>query len=373
MNISALASALASLSAGRSPLQPALDQLKKEADAARTHGPYSVMDKTRLPPSGDKHDYLSYGPYWWPDPTRADGLPFIRRDGEVFPESRNDATDSVRLHAMATETDMLSLAWYFTRDGTYADHAARLLRTWFLTPGTRMNPHLDYGQAIPGRCDGRGIGIIDTHTLPALLDAEMLLAGSPAWPEADHQALRDWMAAYLKWLLTSPNGLEEARQQNNHGTWYDVQVVSLALFTGDRQTAVKTLKDARKNRIEKQILPDGSQPKELSRTLSFSYSVMNLKAFFDLAELGDRAGVDLWQTPAGDSRGLRAALDFLAPFADPAKPWPHPQIKEANRLSLLPLLRQADHVYKDPAYANAIQQLPRESVRLNRSCLVTFP
>lgn len=94
---------------------------------------------------GDKHDYLSYGPYWWPDPAKKDGLPFIRRDGEIYPDSRNDATDSIRLHKMAAAVETLALAWHFTREARYADRAALLLKTWFLNPESRMNPHLAYG------------------------------------------------------------------------------------------------------------------------------------------------------------------------------------------------------------------------------------
>ncbi|KAG8997613.1 hypothetical protein FRB94_007574, partial [Tulasnella sp. JGI-2019a] len=30
-------------------------------------GPWSVVNKTLLPPSGNIHDYYSLSPYWWPD------------------------------------------------------------------------------------------------------------------------------------------------------------------------------------------------------------------------------------------------------------------------------------------------------------------
>jgi hypothetical protein len=373
MNTSGLALALAALSSGTPDLQSALEQLKSEAEAALREGPFSVVHKTRLPPGGDKHDYLSFGPYWWPDPAKPDGLPFIRRDGEIFPDSRNDASDSIRLHKMSVNAGTLATAWYFTRDPRYSAHAARLLKTWFLDPETRMNPHLRYGQAIPGRCDGRGIGIIDTSCLPALLEAEALLAGAPDWSAADHKALQAWVADYLRWLLSSDHGREEARQKNNHGTWYDVQVAAFAFFTDDLAAARKVLETVRANRIEKQILPDGSQPHELSRTKSFSYSVMNLKAFFELARLAERAGVDLWHDPAGDPRGLRAAMAFLAPYADPARPWPRQQLGDFTRMPLLPLLRQAAAIYGDPAFETAIAKLPPAEVARDRSQLLLMP
>ena len=66
-----------------------LKRLKKNAEKAVARGPYSVMDKKEVGPSGDKHDYLSYARYWWPNPNTSDGLPYIRRDGKT-----NDAASS---------------------------------------------------------------------------------------------------------------------------------------------------------------------------------------------------------------------------------------------------------------------------------------
>src|SRR5690348_13803992 len=55
---------------------------RSEADKAMNEGPFSVMQKSSAPPSGDKHDYMSLAPYFWPNPNTADHLPYIRRDGE---------------------------------------------------------------------------------------------------------------------------------------------------------------------------------------------------------------------------------------------------------------------------------------------------
>src|SRR5260370_27180315 len=80
-----LSRAKARLQAGDSVLRPAYDRLLKEADAALHAGPFSVMQKKRIPPSGDRHDYVSMGPYWWPDPSKPNGLPYIRKDGQRNP------------------------------------------------------------------------------------------------------------------------------------------------------------------------------------------------------------------------------------------------------------------------------------------------
>ncbi len=299
---------------GDAALLPALAALRHEADAALSAGPFTVMDKEALPLSGDRHDYVSYGPYWWPDPSAPGGLPYIRRDGERNPEVLDGArSDSPRLKALATAVDALALAWYLADDRVrYAEHAALLLRTWFVDPATRMNPHLEYGQAIPGVVDGRGIGIIDTSCLVGLVDSVGLLGLSPAWGPGDQSALEAWFAEYLEWLLASSHGQDERHWHNNHGTWYDAQVASFALFTGQTDLARETIADSAVARIGAHITPDGRQPHEMERTKAFDYSVFNLNAFCALAGMAPRSARTCGAT-APRTGSIRTAIDWLAP------------------------------------------------------------
>lgn len=347
--------------AGDPQLAGALGRLRKAADEALTQGPWSVVDKTRLPPGADPHDYRSLGPYWWPDPSKPDGLPYIRKDGERNPEAGTDAYDSPRFSRLRNAVGLLGLAYFLTGHEPYAERAALLLRTWFLGPRTRMNPHLRYGQAIPGITDGRGIGIIDTARVPELLDRVELLRGSPAWAEADRRGLLTWMSAYLDWLLTSGHGKDEAKTTNNHGTWYDVQVAGLALRAGRRELAREHLDKVTRGRIASQLEPDGRQPRELERTRALSYSLFNLEAFFCAATLGERVRLDLWSYRTSDGRSLRRALDFLLPHSDPNVKWPHAQITEAPWATFAKLLAIAVTRYSDPRYAEALRRLPPAS------------
>src|SRR5690606_33062940 len=89
-----------------------------------------------------------------------------------------DELDSPQLSRMINAVKTLSLAWYFSDNKAYADKAAELIRVWFLNPKTLMNPHLNYGQSIPGRTDGRFIGIIDGRSFAVLVDAITLLETS---------------------------------------------------------------------------------------------------------------------------------------------------------------------------------------------------
>ena len=166
-----------------------------------------TQKKTLLPPSGNKHDYFSLSPYWWPDPSKSDGLPYIRRDGETNPESKRDL-DQPRVAAARLNVHTLALAWYFTGDEKYAARAAKQLRAWFLDPETRMTPHLRFSQLVRGNPAERGSGIIDTRWFIESVQAAGLISNS-TWTAADQSALQQWFREYLTWLRTSPNGAHE--------------------------------------------------------------------------------------------------------------------------------------------------------------------
>src|SRR5665213_1546791 len=266
----ALAEAKASFAAGASSLKPAFDQLFAAAKTALKSKPVSVMDKNRIPASGDKHDFVSQAPYFWRDTNSPDGR-YLRRDGERNPESGKDS-DAGHIGQVCSNVHTLALAYYFSGNEEYAAHAAKLLRVWFLDSATRMNPNLNFGQGIPGEVDGRPMGIIGTRGFVGLVDAIRLLKNSKSWTGEDQNGMVAWMTQYLDWLQTSKIGRGEGDATNNHGTFYDTQVAAIATFVGKTALAKEIITSAREKRIAKQIEPDGKKPRELQRTKSFSYS-----------------------------------------------------------------------------------------------------
>ena len=316
----------------------AYEDLLQRADRTLGKPLYSVMSKTLTPDSGDKHDYMSFGPYWWPDPKKEDGLPFINRDGEVNPDSRDSRSDRPKLSALIDELKILSMAYYLSKDNKYAERGAALINTWFLDKNTRMNPNLNYGQAIPGRAKGRGIGIIETRKLDKIVDALILFSGSKEFTDDIILGTKKWFNDYLTWLLTSKNGQDEAKTKNNHGTWYDFQVAALALYCDRKDDALTVFKRVDSLRIPKQIKEDGSQPHELARTRSFDYSKMNIQGFLKLARLAEHLDFDLWNS--NEKRLLKAVL-FLEPYSNEEMKWPHKQIKTIRVESLFMVLKLA--------------------------------
>jgi hypothetical protein len=346
------------LAAGDKTLKTALNRLLAEADDKLERKPSSVVGKIHFPPSGDKHDYISQAPYFWRDTNSPNGK-YVNRDGQRNPEAERNS-DAGNFAAVCNDARTLALAYYFSADEKYAAKASELIRVWFLNPATRMNPNLKYGQGIPGGVEGRPAGLISARCLADLVDAIGLLAGSKSWTTDDQQGMIVWAGDYFHWLTTSEIGLGEDAASNNHGTFYDVQAVSLALFIGKMDFVREKLLAAREKRIAKQIEPDGKMPRELTRTLSFHYSLFNLTAAMQLADLGRSAGVDLWHYQTNDGRSILKAAEFMAQFADPGRTWPYQQIQKPNRHELGELLLRVAAEFPDSKIKDALKFFPLE-------------
>lgn len=350
---------------GEPSLMPAYVALLQAADEALATEPPTVTDKKRHPATGNLNDYYTQAPYLWPDPSKSDGLPYLPKDGVINPESRNpDVVDYSRGQQIGHLVETLGLAYYLSGKESYAAHAARCLRVWFNDTATRMNPHLQYAQAVPGRNQGRYIGMIEAGGVVKAVDAAGLLDGSTHWTKDDRKALEIWITDFLDWFMNSAYGREEVQMRQNHGTMFDVRVVRLALALGQHDLAREKLASVKENRIARQIEPDGAQPMELRRTKSFNYSEMNLTGLTELATLGEWVGVDLWSFETIDGRSIRRALKFLQPYVEnvpegwPPRFWHYKQIVPFLPEILAPAFRMASIGYLDEEYEAIVSQFP---------------
>ena len=264
---------------------------------------------------GGLHDFFSEGDYWWPDPKNPDG-PYIQRDGESNPD--NFAEHRQAMIRMSLIVPACAAAYKLTRDRKYADHAAKHLRAWFVDESTRMNPNLEFAQAIKGRFTGRGTGIIDTLHLvePARAAAQIDM------PAASLAAVKKWFPDYLVWMTTSKNGIQERDAKNNHGTCWVTQVAAFAQLTGNSELTAYC-----KNRYETVLMPnqeapDGSFPEELRRTKPYGYSLFNLDALAILTQTLSTRSDDLWKWQLPDGRGMSKAVAYMYPFILDKKKWP---------------------------------------------------
>lgn len=298
------------------------DHLKALAEQAITEGPWSVTYDLAPTSRGGSHDYYSEGPYWWPDSEQANG-PYIRKDGEFNPDHFKQ--HKMNLRHLCKNVLILSSAGYHLGCKSYSDYAMDLIRTWFLDETTAMNPHLRYGQSIPGICEGRGIGMIDTIYFVELLQGVSYLELNDAYSN-EIQRLRYWFADYLTWMSTSHHGLDEKTNGNNHATWWTLQVMSFAQFVGDEDRFKSASTWYKEAILPEQMARDGSFPEELGRTRSFHYSLFNLMPMVMICALADGQGEDLWGYALEDGRSIALGLKFMLPFLENPKTWEHPSI-----------------------------------------------
>ncbi|MGA2195556.1 MAG: alginate lyase family protein [Bryobacteraceae bacterium] len=289
----------------------------RAADRYLAGQPVTVTASSSPRSAGGPHDFFSEADYYWPDPKNPSG-PYINRDGMSNPDNfLGHRRAMVRLSLIVPA---LAAAWQLTKQKKYADHAATHLRAWFLDDATRMNPNLQYAQAIKGLVTGRGIGIIDTLHLVEVARAARCLPLTPTVREGVQQ----WFAAYLQWMTTHPYGIAERDAKNNHGSCWVAQAASFAQLTGDGPLTVWCRERFRSVLIPNQEAPDGSFPEELRRTKPYGYSLFNLDALSIIAQTLTTANDSLWRWQLPDGRGMGRAISYMYPYMLDKTKWPLP-------------------------------------------------
>lgn len=290
------------------------------AEVSLSHAPRALTSVRNPRSAGGPHDFSSEGDYWWPDPQKPNA-PYVRRDGLTNPE--NFVAHRNLMFGMARDVGALAAAWDLTHDERFATAAVRHLRTWFVDAETRMNPNLLYAQAIKGVSTGRGIGIIDTVHLAEVALAVEALRGSAALTSDDDAALTQWFREYLRWIRTHPYGIDESKQENNHGTCWVLQAAAFARLTGDDAVLTACRERFRRDLLT-QMAADGSFPRELARTKSYGYSIFNLDVMTATAVVLSTPEENLVRASLSDGRSLLRAIGWLAPFLADKTKWPKP-------------------------------------------------
>jgi hypothetical protein len=228
---------------------------------------------------------------------------------------------------MCNSISTLSLAYYFTGNKQYSKKAVSILRTWFLNPKTRMNPNLNYSQIAPGHFEdkGRQPGLIDTYSFISMIDAISLLDNSGKISKKDYKQLQEWFAQLSQWMITAENGIKESNATNNHSIAYDAQVAFFSKFAGMDSLTLKIINDFPTRRLAVQINPDGSQPRELTRTIAFHYTVYNIVHMMDMCDLASRLGADLYDSCDG---AIDKTFQWVIPFLGKPETFPYKQIND---------------------------------------------
>ena len=362
--------------------KPALDvaaidreRILNAAAVALKQAPVTITAFPAKLSQGGPNDFYSNGDYWWPDPAKPDGLPYIRRDGESNPG--NFSQHRMAVKALRNSVAALAAAYKITGDDRYASKAAELLRVFFLDEKTRMNPNLNFAQAIPGVSPGRGIGIIDALHLIEIPAAVRAMEKSKAFPVATDAGLRRWFHGLAEWMTTSKNGIDEANEKNNHTVAFYLQLAVYADFIGDEAKLDLCRKQFKEVFVPKQMALDGGFPLELARTKPYGYSIFQLDNMTLLCQVLSTEADNLWTFELPDGRGIRKAVAYLFPFLADKSAWPlKPDLQAWDGWpARQPALLFAGLAFGEEKYIDLWQKLPADPAdpEVQRNIAVTQP
>ena len=296
------------------------DRILKAATAALNQAPVTITAFPAKLSEGGPNDFYSNGDYWWPDPKKPNGLPYIKRDGETNPE--NFIAHRMAVKTLRDSVAALAAAYKITSDDKYVAKAAELLKVFFLDAKTRMNPSLNFAQAVPGVSPGRGIGIIDALHIIEIPAAVKAMEGSKAFPAEMAKDLRQWFRELAEWMVTSDNGKDEAKAKNNHSVAFQLQLAVFADFIGDQEKLALCRKQFKEVFVPKQMADDGGFPLELARTKPYGYSIFQLDNMTLLCQVLSTSEDNLWTFETKDGKSIAKAIAYLYPFLADKSKWP---------------------------------------------------
>lgn len=296
---------------GHERVGEAIGALVEQAEGGLHAGPWSVVDKPSRIAEAAPNDYCSLAKYWWPNPGSGDGLPYIRRDGEVNPECYAEMSDYTRLVRFSETVTLLALAAWFTGRSDFAERAVFLLETWFVNESTRQTEHFRLAQCIRGKSTANWAGIIEARHLVPVTEAIILLETIGVLRGDSRAAIKTWFGRLLGWLRHSGAGRKAAHAENNIGIWCDAQCIAYAHLCGRGELVDGIMRNSVIPKLKTQIAQDGSLPAEMLRARPFDYVAFALVAMAMVARAGEKSGIGLWDIGEGDGRNFQMAHNWL--------------------------------------------------------------
>lgn len=272
----------------------------------------------------------------------------------------------------------LTAGWLIThtadapRANHYAEQAATHLRAWFVTPGTRMEPSLNFAASATNTA-GHPEGIVETSSLAEIAIALPFLVRSGALPAEDAAVINAWFAAFLAWLTTSRlAGLAKDRKDHVGSSWL-LQCAAYARLGGNDPVLADLRHLFKTVTIRAQIIAEGNFPHELTTANPYRNSLFNLDLLTAACDLLSTRFESLWEYQLQDGPGLLAAVTRHASFIENRGAWPYRA--DAHLFGELPGRRPAllfaARAYQRPDYATLWRSLNPDPT--NPIILCAFP
>ncbi len=313
------------------------DRILAAAEKALGHAPRPLTSLPVPPAPATPHDFYTA----------------VEPEGEELASARRDALLALTLDvpALAAAVQLLRVSDAKLAQ-RYADHAAKHLEAWFVTPGTRMTPALIFGQVLPpekvGGQGGNPEGLIEAVGL-----AELAVAIPFLGLDADRvEAIAGWFGEYLEWLTTSRLAALTRDRKDRHASSWLLQAAACAKMTRNDHMLAELSHRFKTVTIRAQIDAGGIFEHELTTLNPFRNSLMNLDLLAGCCVLLTTRFDSVWEHELQDGPGMRAAVARFYAFMMDRGTWPYRADAAYFRMlpGRRPALLFAAKVYSRPEY-----------------------
>jgi len=211
----------------------------------------------------------------------------------------------------------LILAWFFTDNEKYAEYAVKIIRTIFINPEFRMNTFFQSAEYIKKK--KKSDILFKTNGIYFFLDTILLIKSSKHWSDVDHKGMILWCNKYLNSIL---NQGKIHKEKNYKGTFYDIQVIILAVFVGKFELAWWFFINTQ-TKLTDQFRKNGEQTLELETENIKYYCALNLQGWLIILKLGKALGINFFE-----KREDRLKLGFKWFLHFSEIPWPFSQTSD---------------------------------------------
>lgn len=288
----------------------------RAADKICNVDPVVVTDKVNC--RVDKHYYYQTSGYFWL--SGSSDSAYVYKDGYRNPDSYD--YDFYRLKEMIRRLKFLSVAYYLSDDEKYYGAYIKQLNAWFIEKSTYMYPNFKYAGFVSDQNEKGARGLAQAYVFIDLLESLRLVNDSKKIDIKTYRAIQKWFKTYIE-NLDADYGCSIKKVKNNIGSGYDITLVYLYLFVGEKKKAKQLADQFADKWLYKQIKENGEQPAELRREAAFSYSVYNLAHIIDFCFLYRYWGRDFYHE---NQERIDSAFSFLEQFAKNPSSFPYKQV-----------------------------------------------
>lgn len=238
--------------------------------------------------------YISLSAYFWPDTTKQDGTPYVRKS--IINFDKYKYSDRKYIDDIIFNIKYLTLAYLLSQKEVYAIKSIEFINKFFIDNQTGMTPSLDYSgiKILSNSKFAKSGCIVDTNSFWVLGDLIEIISNSSQWDSQKSSDMMLWFKRFGDWFLHSKYGVKSKDKINNWLTSYYVQLLSYLHYSQQKEFCKQIFENNFEKILTTQIDAYGNQLNEQCRDYPIHYSNYNLHLLTRLALIGKKYDINIW-------------------------------------------------------------------------------